>query len=186
MLGTRRTFVLGGIIASHVLIAFGVGAIAMGVHGRNEVRTSIAQEKIVGTPGSSIAGDKVDTGSEAKTFAKVIRKDTLAITKNRTYAEMGRFLTADGTETSDASKAAIDPQTKAPVANHSRDIWVTSTALSTALNTAYFGEQVALFAIIVGIALLLTGIGFVVLTIGALRIPAQQLVAVPVMEAAVA
>jgi hypothetical protein len=42
-------------------------------------------------------------------------------------------------------------------------MWVTSTALSTALNTAYFAESVATFAIVMGVALLLTGIGFLVL-----------------------
>ena len=45
-----------------------------------------------------------------------------------------------------------------------RDIWVTETALTTALYTSYFAENVALFAIIVGIVMLLVGIGFVVLT----------------------
>jgi len=43
-------------------------------------------------------------------------------------------------------------------------MWVTSTALSTALNTAYFAESVATFAIVMGVALLFTGIGFLVLT----------------------
>jgi hypothetical protein len=46
---------------------------------------------------------------------------------------------------------------------------VTETALSTALNTAYFAEQVALFSIVMGIALLLSGIGFLVLTLRFLR-----------------
>ena len=46
-----------------------------------------------------------------------------------------------------------------------RDIWVTETALTTALYTSYFAENVALFAIIVGIVMLLVGIGFVVLTV---------------------
>ena len=44
-------------------------------------------------------------------------------------------------------------------------MWVNSTALSTALNTAYFAESVATFAIVMGFALLLTGIGFLVLTV---------------------
>ena len=44
-------------------------------------------------------------------------------------------------------------------------MWVTSTALSTALNTAYFAESVATFAIVMGVALLLTGVGFLVLTV---------------------
>ena len=45
-------------------------------------------------------------------------------------------------------------------------MWVTETALTTALNTSYFAERVAYFSIVMGIALLLTGIGFLVLTLG--------------------
>ena len=40
---------------------------------------------------------------------------------------------------------------------------MTETALSTALNTSFFAESVATFAIVMGLALLLTGIGFLVL-----------------------
>lgn len=36
---------------------------------------------------------------------------------------------------------------------------------------AYMAEQLALFGTVVGVALLLTGVGFVVLTVGALRRP---------------
>jgi len=43
---------------------------------------------------------------------------------------------------------------------------VTETALSTALNTSYFAEQVAVFSIVMGIAMVFTGIGFLVLTLG--------------------
>jgi hypothetical protein len=46
---------------------------------------------------------------------------------------------------------------------------VTETALSTALNVAYFAERVSVFAIVMGFALLLTGIGFLVLTLRVLR-----------------
>ena len=48
-------------------------------------------------------------------------------------------------------------------------MWINSTALSTALNTAYFAESVATFAIVMGVALLLVGIGFLVLTVQVLR-----------------
>ena len=58
-----------------------------------------------------------------------------------------------------------DPKTKQPVENGLRNMWVTETALSTALNTAYFAEQVATFAIVMGGALLLAGIGFGVLSL---------------------
>jgi hypothetical protein len=46
-----------------------------------------------------------------------------------------------------------------------RDIWVTETALTTALYTSYFAENVALFAILIGIVMVLVGIGFIVLTV---------------------
>jgi hypothetical protein len=52
-------------------------------------------------------------------------------------------------------------------ADHEHDhVWVTETALATALNTSYMAEQLSIFGIVVGIALLLSGIGFAVLTIG--------------------
>ncbi|HEY1369305.1 MAG TPA: hypothetical protein VGF23_19425, partial [Gaiellaceae bacterium] len=68
--------------------------------------------------------------------------------------------------TSDARYALVDSNTKQPVANGARDLWVTETALTTALNTSYMASRLALFGIVVGIALLLTGIGFAVLAIG--------------------
>ena len=155
----------GGIVASIVLIAFGAGAVYMGLDGRDQVRSDLAREQIVGTPDSSIPGQRVDTGSEAQAFAAVIRKHTLAATDGKTYSQMPRFLDESGQGTDDESAAAKDPKTGEPVANQARNLWVTSTALSTALNTAYFAESVATFAIVMGVALLLTGIGFLVLTL---------------------
>ena len=52
--------------------------------------------------------------------------------------------------------------------NGARNVWVTETALSTALNVSYMATQLALFSLVVGIALLLTGVGFIVLALGAL------------------
>jgi hypothetical protein len=43
---------------------------------------------------------------------------------------------------------------------------VTETALTTALNTSYMAEQVSLFGVAMGAALLLAGIGFGVLALG--------------------
>jgi hypothetical protein len=164
----RKIFQYGGIAASIVLIAFGIGAVYMGIDGRGYVRDNLAAENIVGTPDSTIPGQKVDTGSEAQAFAKIMRHHTLEATGGKTYAQMGQYLDANGKPTDDKSAAAIDPKTHQPVANAQRNIWVTETALTTALNTSYFAEQVANFAIVMGIALLLAGLGFGVLTFKAL------------------
>ena len=162
----RKFFEYGGIAASCVLICIGAGAIGLGVWGVSEVRDSLAQENIVGTPDSTIPGQKVDTGSEAREFAAVMRHHALEATDGRTYADMGRFLDPQGKETNDEAAAAKDPKTGQPVANGARNIWVTETALAGALNMAFLGERVALFGIVMGAALLLTGIGFLVLTLG--------------------
>jgi len=161
----RKLFGYGGIVASVVLLVLGVAFIAVGFNGRDQVRSDLAREQIVGTPDSAIPGQTVDTGEEAQAFADVMRKHTLEATGGQTYAQMGRFLDENGKPTSDEKKAAVDPKTKAPVENPARNIWVTETALSTALNTAYFAESVSTFVVVAGFGLLLTGIGFLVLTL---------------------
>ena len=167
-----KFFKYGGLVASIILIAFGVGAIYMGVDGRDRVQSDLAREQIVGTPDSSIPGQKVDTGSEAQAFAKVMRKHTLDATGRQTYAQMGRFLDKAGKPTNDEKLAATDPKSGKPVDNPLRNLSVTETALTTALNTAYFAESVSTFVIAVGFALLVVGVGFLVLTLMALRRPA--------------
>jgi hypothetical protein len=170
---SRKFFEYGGWIAGAVLIVFGVIAIVMGVNGRSEVRDALAAQKITATPdaaeitnGKLQPGEAIKTGAQAKQFAKVMEHHALEATKGQHYAEMGRFLTTSGQPTSDEAQAAKDPKTGQPVENGLRNLWVTETALTTALNMSYMAEQLSLFGIVVGVALLLTGIGFLVLSIG--------------------
>jgi hypothetical protein len=127
------------------------------------------------TPTCSVANKLVDTGSEARCFAKYMRIHTFGATSGLTYSQMGRYVAKPNTPikytdglgaTNDPKYAATDPKTQQPVSNGRRDIWVTYTALTTALNTSYFATQMALFGVVVGIALLLAGIGFEILAIG--------------------
>ena len=166
-----KLYTYAGIAASVVLIAFGIGAVVTGFNGRDQVRSDLAREQIVGTPDSTIPNQKVDTGKEAEAFANVMRKHTLEATGGQTYAQMGRFLDDAGKPTNDENAAAV--ANGKPVENPLRQLWVTETALSTALNTAYFAEGVATFAIVMGAALLLTGIGFLVMIVR-LLIPAAR------------
>ena len=87
---------------------------------------------------------------------------------------MPRYATADGKGTNDAT-AALQANGQSG-RQRPRNIWVTETALTTALNTSYMAEQLALFGIVVGVALLLSGFGFAILAIGgALRNPETAL-----------
>ena len=132
-------------------------------------------------PTVSVAGKPIDTGDRARAFATYMRIHALEATGGLTYAEMGRYTAKPGTPanltdgqggTSDPKWALTDPQTKQPVDNGKRSVWVTETALTTALNTSYMAEQLSIFGIVVGVALLLAGFGFGILAVGgALRNP---------------
>jgi hypothetical protein len=136
-------------------------------------------------PTKSVAGMKINTGDRAHAFAGYMRIHALEATQGLTYAEMGRFQAqpnapkqfTDGIGgTNDTKYAVTDPKTKQPVDNARRSVWVTETALTTALNASYMASKIALFGVVVGFALLLTGIGFAVLAIGgALRNPETTL-----------
>ena len=166
---------IGGVLAGALLIVFGIAAIFMGVSGRNEVHDALAEQNITATPdaaeitnGDLQPGEQIKTGSQAKSFADVMEHHALEATGGKRYSEMGRYLTSSGAETNDEAAAAKTPEGK-PVENGARNLWVTETALATALNMSYMAEQLSLFGIVVGIALLLSGIGFIVLALGVLQ-----------------
>jgi hypothetical protein len=136
-------------------------------------------------PTMSVAGKKIDTGAKAHAFAGYMRIHALEASQGLTYAEMGRYqalptapkqFTDGAGGTSDTKYAVVDPKTKQPVDNGRRNVWVTETALTTALNASYMADRISLFGVVVGIALLLSGIGFAILAIGgALRNPQTAL-----------
>jgi len=193
----RKLFEIGGLVAAVVLIAFGITAIVMGVNGRSTVQDSLKLEQITGTPDmtpaaikaeaakaglpasiklptTDVAGKAIDNGDRARAFASYMRIHALEATGGVPYSQMPRYASPDGKGTNDPAKATT--VNGRPVDNAARNVWVTETALSTALNTSYMAEQLALFGIVVGIALLLTGIGFGILAIGgALRNPETSL-----------
>jgi hypothetical protein len=135
------------------------------------IAAAVKESKLEGVtiPTCSVANKPINDGASAKCFASYMRIHALEATGGRTYAQMGQYLTADGKETSDKTQAAIDPKSGQPTPNGARNVWVTETALGTALNTSYFASSVGLFAIIVGIALLLIGTGLLVLTVRWIR-----------------
>jgi hypothetical protein len=201
----RKFLELGGFVAGGLLIVFGVVVIALGVSGRSTVQSSLRQEQIVGSPDMtpalikvaadeagltnvslptcSVAGKAIDTGASARCFADYMRIHTLESSGGLTYAQLPRFATADGKGTNDAATALqVNGQ---PVGNPARNLWVTETALTTALNVSFMAERLSLFSIVIGIALLLSGIGFVILDYAAFhrrREAADEAETVPAMQ----
>jgi hypothetical protein len=191
----RKALEIGGLVAAVVLIGFGIASIVIGASGRSTVRDNLAEQKIVGTPdmtpsaiaaevskagldptkltmpSCSVAGKTVNNGSTARCFAEYMKIHTLEATGGQLYAQMPRYATANGAGTNEAGRA-LKGAGGQPLDNPARNVWVTETALTTALNTSYMAEQISVFGIVVGIALLLSGFGFAILSLGgALRNP---------------
>jgi hypothetical protein len=184
-----------------VLVGFGAASIVKGIDGRSTVRGALELEHVVGEPfmtpkgiaanarraglrnvelpDCSVAGKPIDDGPSARCFAEYMRIDTLTVTGGKTYAQMPSFVGRDGKLTDDITQAKPLPS-GAPTSNPARQVWVTQTALAGALNTSYMAEQVSLFGIGVGAALLLVGLVLGGLAIAGVRIgrsgaqPAQQ------------
>jgi hypothetical protein len=185
----RRVWEIGGFISGAVLIVFGAVALYLGVDGYQTVRDELDKEFIVGgsdmspdeiqagaqeanlpatieLPSCDVVDEEINTGSEARCFAQYMRIHALEGTGGLSYAQMGRFQSAENPDdpagTSDEEAAAKDEEGQ-PISNSQRNTWINETALATALNVAYMAEQISIFGIVVGIALILTGIGLVIL-----------------------
>ena len=193
----RKAAVWGGYGAGGLLVVLGIAVMVVSAIGRSEVSDRLADEKIVGTPdmtpeltqqaveeaglegeieipNCSVAGEEVDSGSDAECFARYMRVHALESTGGLVYAEMPRAVdakTGKPIPEEDASAALADGTA---IDNPARQIWITETSLATALDVSFFAQGVATFAFIVGAALILIGIGLLVLTVAALRPLAAQ------------
>jgi len=197
----RKWLEYGGIASGVILIAFGIGAVVLSVNGHNTVVDSLKQEQItkdatdgmtptkiaaeakaaglsssISLPTCSVEGKDINTSSDARCFAEYMRIHALEQSGGYTYSQLGRYEAKDGNPkgTNDAAAAQIDPKTTLPVSNPSRDTWVTETALSTALYVSFMADNLALFGVVVGVALLLSGVGFMILAILALGGGSQE------------
>lgn len=184
----RKALEIGGMVAAVVLIAFGIASIVIGANGRSTVSSNLKEQKIVGTADMTPAGIKaeaaksgldvstltiptctaanktVEDGTTARCFAQYMKIHALEATGGQLYSQMPRYQTADGKGTN--VEALALKQGGKPVDNPAREVWIQETALSTALNTSYMASQIALFGIVVGVALLLSGVGFGILALG--------------------
>ncbi len=81
--------------------------------------------------------------AKALAQAEIMREHTLSNTGGLTYAEMGQYQSAedptDAAGTNDPEAAAQDENGE-PISNSARNIWVTETALATALDMGFMSE----------------------------------------------
>jgi len=187
---------IAGLTAAAVLAIFGVAAVAQGLNGQSTVRDALALEGVTGAPymtpagiaanakkaglknvelpTCSVAGTPIDDGASARCFAQYMRIDALVATGGKTYAQLPPFASKDGKGTFDMARAVKMPD-GSPMNNPQGQLWVTETALTTALNTSYMAEQISLFGIAVGAAFLLVGLAFGAAALRGVRIARPSL-----------
>jgi hypothetical protein len=154
------------------------------ITGTPDMSPSAIQEEVnkaglknVDLPSCDVAGKPIDTGLRARCFAQYMNIHALEATGGYVYSEMGRYAAkpgapqselAPGGGTNNPEYALVEPKTQRPVENGARTIWVSETGLSTALNVSYMASALSLFSLVVGIALILGGVGLIVLALAAL------------------
>lgn len=144
--------------ASSVLAtSAGVIMVAGGVWGIVFTHNNIVREKITTPEDSDMPGVMVSGPLSLRAQANIIREHTLKTTGGKTYAEMPRQvakLDIDGKPVVDVSGNAV------MVPNTARDMWVTATALTTALNLGIVTYAFSALMVLLGLISIWTGITF--------------------------
>lgn len=141
------------------LFAFIVGVIltAGGIWGMIFTQDNVTREKIITPPDASIPGKLVNGPLTLKAQADVIRMHTLKSTGGKTYAEMPRQvqkLDENGNPVLDAQGNPVI------VVNDAREIWITATALTTALHLGIMTYMFSGFVVLLGLISIWNGFMF--------------------------
>jgi hypothetical protein len=129
---------LGAIAFGFVLAGSGVFMMYEGRTAHDEVRDTLADERIITAEDAEIPLADVDSAAEAKAQAEVIRKHALESSGGKTYSEMDRN----------------DPQ---------RPVYLNSVTLRTALMESYLAFKVSDLVVGMGAIVVLLGLSHVVL-----------------------
>ncbi len=145
----QKLFKVSGLLA----IIAGLILVIGGVWGICFTYQNIVQEKIVTPSDSSLPNQPVKGPFTLKAQADIIREHTLKATGGLTYAEMPQKISQV-----DASGQTVQ------VPNTARDIWITSTALRTALNLGILTYVFSGLVLLFGCISIWTGVLFLALS----------------------
>jgi hypothetical protein len=147
-------------LAGLVMIVGGAYALYMGMDARDQVTDKLEAQQIVTPDDASIPGEVVNDEATAESMAEIIGHHAEDSTGGLTYAEMGRFMTADGDPagTNDESEAVIADNGQ-PVPNPLRNVAFQASALQTSLYTSVMAFNVAKLVIGLGVAFIALGLG---------------------------
>lgn len=148
-------------LSSFFAIAAGAVLVIGGIWGISFTYQNIVREKIVTPEDASIPSTPVSDPLTLKSQADIIRTHALKITGGLTYAEMPRQIPS----LDEKGQPILDDKgEKVMVPNKARDIWITATALTTALNLGILTYAFSAFTMLMGAISIWTGIVFFALS----------------------
>jgi len=144
-------------ISSIFAIVAGIVLVAGGIWGICFTYQNVAREKIITPADASIPEKPVSGPFTLKAQADIIRVHALKSTGGLTFAEMPRQLA----KLDSSGRPVFDNEGKpVMVANTARDIWITATALITALNLGILTYVFSGLIILLGLISIWTGFVF--------------------------
>jgi len=171
----RKAFIVGLVIVGVAFAIGGVYTTIRGLDAKAEVRDQLVAQNITTPEDAEIPNALVQDAATAHAMANIIGVHAAEATGGATYAEMGRFLAADGGDTSDESLALLDDEGN-PVPNPLRNVAFQASALQTSLHTSHMAFNVA--DLVIGLGLMITVLGFVIggvgVFLGVLAVPARE------------
>ena len=150
-------------------LAGGIYTTVRGFDAKAQVRAELIAQNITTPEDAAIPNARVDDAATANAMANIIAVHASEATGGRTYAEMGRFLTPDGGDTSD-EEAALKDEAGNPVANPLRNVAFQASSLQTSLHTSHMAFNVADLVIGLGVFIAVVGlaVGGIGVALGAL------------------
>lgn len=148
-------------VSSVVAIVAGVTMISGGLWGIVFTYKNVAQENITTPTDASVPGVPVRGPFTLKAQADIIRTHTLKTTGGKTYAEMPRQIA----KLDSTGSPILDENGKPAMApNTARDMWITATTLTTALNLGIVTYAFSGLILLFGLISIWTGVIFYVLS----------------------
>lgn len=142
-------------ISSVLTVIVGIVLVVGSIWGMCFTYRSIARENIVTPADASIPNKSVRGPFTLKAQADIIRKHTLTSTGGKTFAEMPRQIA----KLDESGQPVFDAEGKpVMVANTARDMWITATTLTTALNMGILAYALCAMALLFGLFLLWVGV----------------------------